>query len=628
VRDTAITDKDGRFSLDLYDDSKQEVRAMLSRDGEFSADGLATPGEDVVLTLKPGIGVDSVLVRVVAADGSSIPVAEATLHTDPALHSGHSSIFERVENGRVLFDIEDRDDGDRFVVIEWPAASNGDPLPWGSARVDDVKAGGSYDVRLPAERSISGFVFGPDGRGLAGVAVCSKRTDVYGEGRVPEPHATGWEWNSEAAVTTDAAGAFRIGRLGDREHWIFALPPPDCLWVAAVKARAGASDVRIALRAGIAPTIRVLDPDGKPVAHASVKTATTRASVSGRGWRLVGEATTGDDGTVRIAHLDPAAEYELSVAAPEVEASSELTMFRLVDGKLVPLESKSKRPKLADVVRPRWPPAETTITLDRGFEVSGVVRDTSGAPVANALVLCEAADGAVVDQTTKADGAFTFTGVRAGTVEVRAALNPQDLMHDGASGRAKASVAAGARDVVLVVSAGADLVVRIEGWADRRNRRTVQALVFPDGENSRGHTSLVNAYISEEGVARFRGLNASASYTLWVEPDGDGRMVFANGFKAGGSEVHATLVVGKAITGRITVPDGATSVSVGAIGLGVTVEGVAPKDGSYEVRGLPDGRWVVFAGATVQGLQWVGKADAAAGGTADIALAPMRPTGR
>src|SRR5207245_1983889 len=132
------------------------------------------------------------------------------------------------------------------------------------------------------------------------------------------------------------------------------------------------------------------------------------------------------------------------------------------------------------------------------------------------------------------DGNFAFSGLPAGPVEVRAAVTRSGIF-DGTG--ARTSVAAGTRDVVLVVSRGADLVVRVENWAESKGERHPRAVLFPDGERRARHAKQFDANVADDGVVRFRGLDAVASYTLWIEPDSDGRSVYVTGIRAAGTEV-------------------------------------------------------------------------------------------
>jgi protocatechuate 3,4-dioxygenase beta subunit len=282
----------------------------------------------------------------------------------------------------------------------------------------------SLEVRLPRERTIEGRVVAPDGKGVADARV---RADPIGPPGPDYPqHDAPVHWWLAEDLRTDAEGRFRIGRLGEGRHRVFALPPSAFAPPVPLVASAGAADVVLLARPGTTAEVRVLDPDGVPVAGAHVVVAPRRdtdveltvANLLGRygsGTEFVADA----GGTARVAGLDAEARYVLGVRAPSV------------------------RKDLAPHVERDWSPGSLTVRLARGLVVAGVVRDAEGRPVAGAFLRAEGEDGVSLFQETRDDGSFRFSGLPAGRV----------LLRGVGAGISSRRVAAGAEDVVLVVEA-------------------------------------------------------------------------------------------------------------------------------------------------------------------------------
>jgi hypothetical protein len=112
--------------------------------------------------------------------------------------------------------------------------------------------------------------------------------------------------------------------------------------------------------------------------------------------------TTGADGTVLLEGLDLDSVHVLGV------------------------EGREARSDLAAYVNARWLPAEVTVRLARGLAVAGRVLDVRGKPVGGVFISCETEAGVDMQQTTREDGAFRFSGLGAGRVSLRASKDEDD----------------------------------------------------------------------------------------------------------------------------------------------------------------------------------------------------------
>ncbi len=169
-------DASGGFAFEsLATPGEYALRAELTEGGEWFGSTTAHTGDrDVLLSLRPGVGPDTILVRVLGSDGAPVASAIGALRTT----SSHSDV--RVEQGRLFFDVRSHANDDlasAYVLVFRPKGPGGAPLASGDARLDGVRGGGIYELRLPQEVYISGVVVGPDGRGVAGAPLGAVRVD-------------------------------------------------------------------------------------------------------------------------------------------------------------------------------------------------------------------------------------------------------------------------------------------------------------------------------------------------------------------------------------------------------------------------------------------------------------------
>jgi len=276
-----------------------------------------------------------------------------------------------------------------------------------------------------------------------------------------------------------------------------------------------------------------------------------------------------------------------------------------------------------------WTPRDESVTLPRVWLVSGVVRDQAGRPIANAHVMRNVTDGGWSGAgTADEQGRFRVTGLPPGDVALRAMV--PGLTFDLSDATGEVRVRAGARDVVITVDLGLDLVVRVENPADlgpnvtgatlvvRRGAQTIR--LSPQGDPTAGY--------------RFRGLQSSDVGTFWIAAQGDPQgtySVYAPGLRPG-ADVRVRAAQGRSITVKLKVPAGAGNVHVSAELDGLGVGGEARPDGSYEIRGIPDGTsWTVTGSATPsdRSASLTGQATASAGATVEIELKPQEsPQGK
>jgi hypothetical protein len=207
--------------------------------------------------------------------------------------------------------------------------------------------------------------------------------------------------------------------------------------------------------------------------------------------------------------------------------------------------------------------------------------------------------------TTAADGAFRLDRLPAEQVELTIDLN------EYSDNKEHRTVTAGA-PVAIEVDIGAELVVRVENWrpgvAEDRARLTVGG-----GETRRR--------VSADGVARFRGLRANASATLWIPALPGGSCVYRTDVRPDGAELRVRLEPSKTVGGRFRLPSGAEPAVVYLQGRGLFVSTHTDASGVFTVEGVPDGEWEISAVAyDASKHQFRAEGRVRAGETVDLTL--------
>lgn len=607
----AVADADGRFTLEGLPAGPVRLWARdQGRGAREEARATARAGDrDVVLTLTAGGTGDALVVRVLDERGEPVRQFQARLS------SGGGSWGTGGREGSVRFDI-DASPGSIFangyraksLYLEVFDARGDDGLPLGlaPARVgpltEDQK---DLEVRLGAGGSVEGRVLGAGGAPLPGVLVRARpQADAKDAARGLEPQAAG-------ESRSDATGRFRVTGLSQGPHQLEVAPPPDYLASPPVPVEPGAQAVEIQFVRGVTARVRVLDPDGLPVAGATVRLQPTppenaTAEQQQAHWRLANRPggspslTTDVGGAARFRGLNPEALYSLQVQVPP------------------------RRMDLKGATRQGWRPSDTEVRLEAGFFVSGVVRDTQGKPVSGATVMHKLAEQNWGGEGTQQDGTFRIVGLSAGTVTLKARPPSSNWSADDESSGAEVTVPVGTMDIVLVVDRGLELVVRVLGLDERRGRlEGLNALLLrrqPDGTWQQAGWGWGQPAGEAVRVA-FTGLKADERYAVWIQPQGE-EYGWAADLKAG-AEATLRMQRGASIRGRLSVPAGLQNLQVSANdGRGLWASGLVEADGRYEIKGLPDGRWTVSSHAQSAdgGVPWHAQGEAPAGGTLDLTL--------
>jgi hypothetical protein len=243
--------------------------------------------------------------------------------------------------------------------------------------------------------------------------------------------------------------------------------------------------------------------------------------------------------------------------------------------------------------------------MSAGYVVRGRVEDETHAPVSEASVTAEWEGYGRAHADTDAQGKFEVRGLPL--VHVRLTVRGAE----GVDARAKPT----APDVVLVIPRRATLRVVLEDPPARLGKDFRVGVGFGalPGETFTTFTSL-----DEKGVAEFEGLTASGRYRLALGPTEDDTVAYREDVRPADGEVRVRLVQGKALTGRILAPEGAKDFDARVDDGPLLWGGDVGSDGRFEVRGVPEGTWIVQVRAQVGDRTLYGVARVATGSPTDI----------
>jgi RNA polymerase sigma factor (sigma-70 family) len=549
---------DGSFTVEGVPDGSYVVRATTivgGRTWQASAEGVHPGDAALALRLATSDTNTDLVVRVLDAAGTAVDEARVRFK----LTSGNSSTSggAPVRGGRAMISIP-RGAVSGWIVAFRPVAQASAATPPGAVAAtvslpEPLPA--EFEVRLPAEKRISGRVIAPDGSGVRGIRVFALPTgpqfDSYGSR----------EETAHSIARTGADGSFDLGGLGDFTYELQFDLVPGYAGVPWTKVAAGTSGVEVRLSAGRELTLTIFDADGRPVrgCYVFVGGAATNAFTTA-------------EGVAKFA-LDPAKTGPTWLI-------------------VTPPEDRDDVLELRDY---SWTPRDAEVRLERALGVAGIVRDAMGRAVAGATVYAAGDAGFSNRVETGGDGRFRVAGLRAGAAVRLRAVPPGAFELPGTSS-ASVRATAGDTDVALVLDTSTSICVRVEGLP-KTGWTEYLVTVSPSAGAAAAPVSTMNGIVRRDGTVRLSGLDATARNTFFVGPTAEGTYGFVRDLAPGGDDVVVRLVRGDPLAGRVVAPEGVDvmQAAVTASGDGWQARTQPDREGRFRFQGLPPGPCDVLA---------------------------------
>jgi hypothetical protein len=338
---------------------------------------------------------------------------------------------------------------------------------------------------------------------------------------------------------------------------------------------------------GVAVTLTVLDPEGKPVEGARV---TLDGHVPLRYSRAQPRGETDAAGRVRLEGLSRELRYSVQAAA------------------------WPPRKEVARFWASRWTPQDETIRLPRALSIEGVVRDERGTPVAGARVLAAHLDIPIFEEAwSDASAAFVVSSLPEGKYRVSATHEERMLKS------VEHRIPAGTRGVVLVAAEDprSDLTIQLSDWP--ADAGTVQAMITTEpAKTGMGHQR--TAAVGPNGRARFPRLRQAERFALWIRLPARGLMAYLRDVQPRAEPHVVRLVSGGTLRGRARAAADATDLSVSVAGPGWSAAGPVSASGDFELVALPEGPVRLFLTGKRDGKGISTLRDATVGETVEVEL--------
>ncbi len=353
----------------------------------------------------------------------------------------------------------------------------------GGVSVEEGATVEGVDVRLSRGGMISGRVL--DARSAKPVREATVRAELSGGGG-PRMRFVGPEGDGREA-TSDADGQFQIAGLTAGTYTVTATHPDWTEATEKVDLKEGAATVDLKMTTGAAIGGTVIGAGQRPVVGASVA-----LSSGGSGMQPFDDrnksAITDASGRFRFERLN-AGRYSLT-ASLRTQSSSSVEV----------------------VVQANDPGRDVTLSLGVGANLKGMVTGLSEALRAGVNVSASGPDEFFTTTRTGADGAFEFSGVPAGPINLSARAG--DFVSGSRSASAQVVVAEGQLEAAaeIVFESG----FRLDGHVSRGGKPVTDAMVnaFPEGG---GRNQGASGRTDESGAFALEGLQAG-TYNVSAMP--------------------------------------------------------------------------------------------------------------
>lgn len=592
----AATDADGRFRIAGLASGAFDLELRRAGFAKKTVSGIDVPkkAEPVDLgsiVLEPGLRIQGI---VSAPDGNPIEGAEVSLATPSA---GPMMAFMPRRAGKQPAAATTGPDG-RFAIEDLP---KGEKVSLGFSRAGyldapqasiEVPQAVTLEVTMQPASKVSGIVKGPDGKPVPGAQVNLTRTSGGGIG------GEVIKMIMRDGATADDEGRFLYDDIRPGQIALSAVAPGlqeaklDGVEVPEGKDVEG---IELPLKAGSIVIGRVLAPDGRAAIGARINPVTDEAEPI-----RIGGALSDGDGYYRLEGLAP------GKVAVEATHDDYVRTVREVEAR----------------------PGTNTLNLqfEGGQEVSGLVADAAGAPIAGATVSLSTVGRywGGPETRTGADGTFRLAGVGDGDYSLGAQREgfapPDKEIPVHVAGKT-------VTDLKVLLGAGGTIVGNVTGIdPDKLPHVSVRAATPGRGEPA-------SATVDRSGGYKLTGL-APGTWTLTAALAETGQQARGQvALEPGGAEAHLDLEFGKGLTlsGRAVAGDTPIQGAV-LFAQNTRVDrsawGRTDASGSFRIEGLEWGTYQVELRQWETGLSYVESLDLPASREVVLRIPTARIVGR
>lgn len=441
------------------------------------------------------------------------------------------------------FELTVRGEGPWTIIAMNARAEDGSALNLRDARhvVKDPDA--RVIVRMAPGTRVAGRVLDEQGKGVPGVSVSA----------------------GSRAVKTGKDGRFTIEGLADADVVVQVAPPTGLVRPQPQTVRPGTMDLEFRLVPGLSIQGTALDPEGKPLAQGYASAM----------WPQTGATPQGSSG----AQLEPSGAFELVGIPPNVRVRLQVQVWSASG-------AVAYAPAVVENVAPGTTGLE--VRLGGGLTLEGTVLDHEGKPGGPCFIYGRSKDGTKQTGWVQVGegGVFRLGGLDEVEYELRV------TRQDGGAAPPPMRITPPASGIEIRLPKTTSLGGRIAGLGDETGQGWRVRVWTADG------TQVASASATADGAWEVPAIAELGEVWVGASKLDDDRYARAGPMKSSASGVVLRLQAGTSIRGTVEggVRDGRVYARVWSEGAGGwRGRGRVEADGSFVIRGLPPGTYVVTA---------------------------------
>ena len=565
---TQLTDKDGRFRFESASEGSAQVMTWGPNGRQIPlGKRFEAPASDIeVVYDKP----KTVFLKgtVKASDGTPIAVCSVSVSAGSSRGGSRAAPMpamggqgqQEALNGE--FQITTSGEGPWTVRADNARGEDGAKLNLRRAELIVKDASSPVVLTMEPGARVSGRVVNADGKPLAGVTVTAGRQN---------------------ATTTSRDGRFSIEGLGDGNVNVQVAPPTGMVRPPVQRVPTGTEDMEFRLIQGLSIKGKALGPDGKPLTQ----------GYASANWQKTGEHPQGAAGS----QIQAGGTFELKGIPPGVRARVQVQVWSQSG-------TVAYAPAIVEDVMAGTEDLE--LRLGGGHTIEGRVIKHDGKPPGQCFIYGRTKDGKKQTGWVQVgeDGVFKLGGLDPVAYEL------QVMRQDGGANPPTTTVTAPASGVEVRLPRSVSFGGRIEGLGTETATGWRVRVYTADGKQ------VASARVAADGSFDVPAVAELDEVFVGAMKAGDERYGRTGPVKTSAKNVVVRLQRGKSIAGVVegAVIDERVRGAVWAESAdGWMASGVIQKDGTFEIKGLPEGTYTVKARSYDEGNKQATEEGVAAG---------------